>query len=316
LHLVTQLGVRAGRLAEISRGCGLTQQAAGQIAEQLSSQNYLRQTPDPHDRRAKQLSLTRRGRGLLRCLKRLSDATNADLAARIGKRELADFEADCSRLLLALLPDLDEGAHAPLWMHLALLASHVERTLMEMDKARGYEALKMSFSQVLMYTSPHGTLINDLARINGVSKQAISQVVKQVERLGYVTRRQHPGDRRSTMIFLTDAGLRLIRDTLDSIGRIESDFAGVLGSRRARRFAETAKRLHDVLEAGTPAGNGQRRASSAESALQNMLERVYLESDEPLRARLFSRAGSRARLSAAALKVLDGLELQLPAGKF
>jgi hypothetical protein len=118
------------------------------------------------------------------------------------------------------------------------------------------------------------------------------------------------------MIFLTDAGLRLIRDTLDSIGRIESDFAGVLGSRRARRFAETAKRLHDVLEAGTPAGNGQRRASSAESALQNMLERVYLESDEPLRARLFSRAGSRARLSAAALKVLDGLELQLPAGKF
>jgi DNA-binding MarR family transcriptional regulator len=271
--------------------------------------------PDPNDARAKRLLITRKGRKLVACAEQASLQIERELRARIGAPALTEFKAGCTKLFHALvaarepLPDRDPAAMLPL--SVAGLATYCERTLMELDRARGYEDLKMSYAQVLTHVSPHGTLINDLARINGVSKQAIGQVVKQVEEAGYVQRRQHPLDKRSTMIFLTDAGLRLIRDSLDNVARIEMDFARVLGNRSAKRFAATLEALSTHLDGGSLPTEGNDVERSPETLLHRAMEQLYIESSESERIRLFNRAGNKAKLSTIALRMLDRLQIQL-----
>jgi DNA-binding MarR family transcriptional regulator len=315
IQLLFQLRPGGRRLVDIAQHCGLTQQAAGQIADELEHLGYVKRHPDPDDARAKRLLITPKGQKLLICAERASSQIEQELSQRIGAAALIDFQANCARLFHALVvaqepqPDHDPAVTLPLC--LAGLATYCERTLMELDRARGYKDLKMSYAQVLTYTSPHGTLINDLARINNVSKQAISQVVKQVEEAGYVQRRRHPGDKRSTMIFLTDAGLRLIRDSLDNVARIEADLARVLGSRDAARFASTVGELATQLDHGLRL-DGSSTELSMEALLHRAMEKLYLESNSAERARLFNHAGSKAKLSAAVLKILASLQIRVP----
>ena len=316
IQMLFQLRPEGRRLVDIARYCGLTQQAAGQIATGLEALKLVQRRADAEDARAKRLLITRKGQKLVACAEAVSTQIDEMLAERIGETALAAFKHSCTRLFATLVvadsePPAEHDPASTLPLCLAGLATYCERTLMELDRARGYTDLKMSYAQVLTYTSPHGTLINDLARINNVSKQAISQVVKQVEESGYVQRRRHPGDGRSTMIFLTDTGLRLIRDSLDNIGRLEAEFEGVLGERAAKRFAATAAALFTQHDGGPPHPAGDSSAQSTEALLHHAMERLYQECSEEARLRLFNRAGRKAKLSAAVLKMLGSLQIHI-----
>jgi hypothetical protein len=147
----------------------------------------------------------------------------------------------------------------------------------------------------------------DLARVNDVSKQAISQVVKQVEQLGYVQRRRHPQDARSVLVFLTDAGLRLIRDSLDNVERIEADFARVLGKPAEKRFVDNVERLFKTFGGE---GHVQDEAENAQALLHEAIQRLYQDCGEATRLRLFDHSGAGPKLSFRALRLLGKVELQ------
>lgn len=315
VHALFQLRSEKKRLVDVAQYCGLSQQAVGLIANEMEQLGYLKCQPDLDDGRAKRLLPTRSGSKLLACAEEACARTDAELSQLIGSELLSDFKTSCTRLFEALVaPDAGSALSVvALPLYLTGLATFCERrALTELGSAPGYKKLKMSYAQVLKYMSPHGTLITDLARINDVSKQAISQVVKQVEELGYVQRRQHPGDGRSTMIFLTDSGLRLIRDSLDNVGKIEADFARVLGKRGTRRFTETAEQLLRATGTGAFRFDGGNGDGSTESLLHQVMERLYLDCGEAARARLFIRAGAKTKLSSSTLRMLDSLELRIP----
>jgi DNA-binding MarR family transcriptional regulator len=319
IQMLFQLSPDGGRIIDIARYCGITQQAAGQIANELERLGYLRRKPDAADRRAKKLRLTSKGKKLIAVAVEASRRIGSELGRVVGDAELAEFEESCAQLFAGLVGDDDIGSRAnaqdaacSLPPCLAGLSTYSERRLMELDKAKGHAGLKLSFAQVLMYTSPHGTMISDLARINNVSKQAISQVVTQVEHLGYVERRRNPGDGRSTMIFLSDAGLRLIKDSIDNFAELEGDFVRILGRQKERRFAQTVERLFNHLPGSMLQLSGTPADMSAEAILQKALARLYLECGNGTRSRLFNRAGTKAKLSASALKIIDALEIRVP----
>ncbi|GEM_PF-2119554 len=317
IQLLFKLVPEGGRVVDIAQYWDITQQAAGQIVNVMGQQGYLKRKPDTIDKRAKKLLLTAKGQKLITCAASASQRIDRELARVIGDAELTEFKGSCALLFYGLgiategeRPVGQNPAYS-LPLYLAGLVTHSERQLMELDKAKGHTQLKMSFAQVLMYTSPHGTLINDLARINNISKQAISQTVKQVEKLGYVQRRQHPGDARSSMIFLTNAGLRLIEDSIDNISVLKAGFVRILGKNREKRFAQTAECLfkHVVVSAAPLAGEISHLSAAA--ILQRTLEQLYLESGDTARSKLFNRAGHKVKLSASALKVLGALEIRM-----
>lgn len=77
-----------------------------------------------------------------------------------------------------------------------------------------------------------GLRASDLAVQLGVSRQAIAQVVTTLERGGYVTRIDHPGDRRARLVCLTARGRSACRMLRNSIQELDQDWEERLGRRR------------------------------------------------------------------------------------
>jgi len=82
-----------------------------------------------------------------------------------------------------------------------------------------------------------GTKITDLSERAGMSVQGMGQIVIELEGLGYVSRTVDESDRRVRMVHLTDAGWKLMLDSIESLRNIESEYEemlkpGALGSLR------------------------------------------------------------------------------------
>jgi DNA-binding MarR family transcriptional regulator len=312
-QVLARLSGSGTRIVDIANACHITQQAAGQLIGELEKLGYVKRKPDSSDKRAKQLVLTARGERLLKDSSRLAAATEHELAQAVGIKAFTGLQGHCAKLCEALF-----HAHAPgagdhdLALDLAGLATYCDIQLMELDKLKGHTRLKMSFSQVISHISPHGSLINDLAKINGVSKQAISQVVKEVEDLGYIERKQNPHDARSTRLFLTDYGLQLIADSVENISVLRAQLVDVLGERPLQEFSQHIEALYDYFSSGSAQLVDQSQRLRIEGALQHLFENLY---DNGIGADgqklLFSRSGNRARLSTTALDILAGLEIKI-----
>jgi DNA-binding MarR family transcriptional regulator len=316
-QVLARLSNSGTRIVDIANACHITQQAAGQLIGELEKLGYVKRKPDSVDKRAKQLVLTARGDRLLKDCNRLAAATEQELAQAIGARAFASLQAYSATLCKALprFQEAGNGRH-DLALDLAGLATYCDEQLMELDKLKGHSRLKMSFSQVISHISPHGSLINDLARINGVSKQAISQVVKEVEDLGYIERKQNPHDARSTKLFLTDYGLQLIADSVENISVLRAQMADVLGEKALQEFSQHIEALYDYFSSASAGLVDESQRLRIESALQHLFETLHSENlhnglGADGQKLLFSRSGNRARLSATALEILAGLEIKL-----
>ena len=83
-NAMEQLELEDGlRLTEMAARAGITLQSMGELVDDLEAKDYLERRPDPKDRRAKRIHLTKRGR------------TNA----RIAKQAVADVEDHLAELL-------------------------------------------------------------------------------------------------------------------------------------------------------------------------------------------------------------------------
>ncbi len=101
--------------------------------------------------------------------------------------------------------------------------------------ARGFVELGPQHVNVLQWPGPHGERPSELAARLRMSKQALNYVVGDLERLGYLERRDDPDDGRSRQIFATDRGLAAMRVMRDAVRTVERDWERQLGE---RQFAE------------------------------------------------------------------------------
>lgn len=89
--------------------------------------------------------------------------------------------------------------------------------------------------------------MSDLAVQTSMSTSGITTVVERLLGAGLVDRTVAPGDRRSLVIELTDAGMeRLGEDLADLVGVIETSLVEPLGHRRAE-FEHGLRQVRDVV---------------------------------------------------------------------
>lgn len=77
--------------------------------------------------------------------------------------------------------------------------------------ARGFDDVRPSHGFAFLHISGGGATTVDLARHLGVTKQAASQMVLELEARGYVRRVVHPEDRRAKLVVLTESGVDCTR---------------------------------------------------------------------------------------------------------
>jgi DNA-binding MarR family transcriptional regulator len=99
--------------------------------------------------------------------------------------------------------------------------------------------------------------VGEIAANLGVTSQAVSKSVKELEALGYVGRAPHPDDARVRQIALTDKGQAAIQATRDVRATLNEELETALGG---EAFAAAARTLRAALDSrgGMPAVAGRR----------------------------------------------------------
>jgi DNA-binding MarR family transcriptional regulator len=126
------------------------------------------------------------------------------------------------------------------------------RLLNELAVARtrqrtGEKRLRPSHTAVLPHLDLEGTRLTDLAARMGISKQAASELVSDLEALGMVDRQPDPDDGRARRVCFTAAGRRALLDGLGLLQGIEGELAQKLGAHAMADLARLLPKLEAAL---------------------------------------------------------------------
>jgi DNA-binding MarR family transcriptional regulator len=90
-----------------------------------------------------------------------------------------------------------------------------------------------------------GSRISDIARVQDVSKNAIGQLVNELEKLGYVERVDDPDDRRAKIVRYTRQGIEMMADAAAVGKHLDSEIEDIIG---ARRLGQLRSILTDICQ--------------------------------------------------------------------
>jgi DNA-binding MarR family transcriptional regulator len=257
----------------IAAELAISDQACSQLADLVQRAGYVERRPHPADRRSRLVVLTRRGRALVEDGVRIILEIESEYAALVGVGPYGRFTAALAALYRGL--GLPASADAALVARasrsagvLPLISVRIQRELMQATLARGHAGLKMSHGQVLPLIGPEGGRVHEIARLQRVSRQAISATTRDLEALGYLRREPDPRDRRGVVLRLTGRGAALIADSVAALDGLERSFGAVLGERRLGDLRRLARALYrglrlesEIFEDGSEARPGTRAAN-------------------------------------------------------
>lgn len=110
--------------------------------------------------------------------------------------------------------------------------------------AHGYNDFKMGYMPLLANIQPEGITNNELAKKARVTKQAMSKVVKELVSLGYVETETHGEDKRSSVVFLTPKGKKLVIAARQKVSSLEQEYEKLLGK---KKFTELKEMLIAII---------------------------------------------------------------------
>ena len=119
----------------------------------------------------------------------------------------------------------------------------LERTAAKQGTAR----LRRSHTSLLPHIALEGTRITDLADRLGISKQAVSQLVDDLEAYGVVARVSDPEDARARRVIFTERGKKGLLEGLALLRGIEAEIAQQIGPQRMKHLREALLLVHDCL---------------------------------------------------------------------
>ncbi len=327
---MAMLAAKPRRLTELAEQMAVSKQLCLQTLRPLEEAGYIQREADPHDGRAKILSLTDKGWQLVDDALREMGAMEARLQTLIGKAALKRL----GQQLLVLHRSSIGGERIALPQAVpvvpAVLGGITRRTqqaLMDATAAAGHRGLQMSFAQVLTAIDLHGSSIGAIAAHNAVTVPAISRSARELEHLGYVRRETDAGDRRSKKLLFTARGLQLICDAIAATERVEAQMREQLGEEAFADMATLLDRLNEKLElnetllapfdraaaeqllaAGAPSAAAAEKASRLEALLRSA---AALDADPELAGEPLTKRDRRGQLQLhpEALRALAKLKL-------
>ncbi|NKE57706.1 winged helix-turn-helix transcriptional regulator [Lentzea sp. PSKA42] len=127
----------------------------------------------------------------------------------------------------------------------AHLLSGFQKELFTRLAEAGHEQLRPRHGAVMAYIAPDGTRASELSERSGQHKQVVGTLIDELERLGYVTRRPDPADRRAKLVVPTELGRDQMAQAAKIIADIEAGFARQVGPERFAAFKEVFAELTD-----------------------------------------------------------------------
>jgi MarR family transcriptional regulator, temperature-dependent positive regulator of motility len=166
-------------------------------------------------------------------------------SSRSGQRAGAQPEA-------AFRAQLDDAKRASTLQVLFKVARQLdELALGRAGEQAGYR-LRRSHTLLLPHIALEGTRMSDLAERLGVSKQAITQLVDELEGFGVVERVPDPDDARVRRVLFTPRGRQALLEGLVTLRDLEEELSRAIGKALMTALREALLAIHDRLEREEP----------------------------------------------------------------
>ena len=124
-------------------------------------------------------------------------------------------------------------------------AQAIHRRLINELNAAGFYGLSIPHMAVLQFPGPDGVRPGMLAERAGMSKQAMNQLLRSLESLGYIVRSDVPNDGSPRIVRFTKRGRAADAKMIDILRDIEREWSAELGP---KRFAQLKELLAIVWE--------------------------------------------------------------------
>ena len=124
-------------------------------------------------------------------------------------------------------------------------AQAIHRRIINELNAAGFEKLRLPHMAVLQFPGPDGVRPGVLAERAGMSKQAMNQLLRSLEAIGYLVRSDAPDEGRARIVRLTKRGRALYAQILEILRDIEREWIAELGR---QHFAQLKALLLRVWE--------------------------------------------------------------------
>ena len=122
-------------------------------------------------------------------------------------------------------------------------AQAIHRRIITELNAAGFEDLRVPHMPVLQFPGPDGARPGILAERAGMSKQAMNQLLRSLEALGYLVRSDAPGTSRARIVRLTRRGRAAYAKIHDILRDIEREWTAELGPRSFAQLKELLLRV-------------------------------------------------------------------------
>jgi DNA-binding MarR family transcriptional regulator len=132
---------------------------------------------------------------------------------------------------------------------IALFRQTAQRMVAELVEAlheAGYTDISATHQAVFENLDRDGTRLTVLAARAGITHQSMGELVRELERRGYVERIADPGDGRARIVRLTQRGRQVVRVAVATITQIEARWAD--SWQRAGFHGDVANVLRRALE--------------------------------------------------------------------
>ena len=117
-------------------------------------------------------------------------------------------------------------------------AQAIHRRIIHELNAAGFKELRLPHMAVLQFPGPHGVRPSTLAERAGMSKQAMNQLLRSLEDLGYLVRSDARDEGRARIIRFTKRGRAAYSKIHDILRDIEREWSAELGSTSLAQLKE------------------------------------------------------------------------------
>ena len=97
---------------------------------------------------------------------------------------------------------------------------------------RGHPEVRSAHGAVFQHLDDTGTTVSVLAERAQMTKQAMAELVRHLEKHGYLTRIADPNDRRAKLVTPTDRGREVITIAQELVPELEERVSSVVGDDR------------------------------------------------------------------------------------
>jgi DNA-binding MarR family transcriptional regulator len=122
-------------------------------------------------------------------------------------------------------------------------AQAIHRRIIKELNAAGFEELRVPHMAVLQFPGPDGVRPGALAERAGMSKQAMNQLLRSLEGLGYIVRSDAPGEGRARIVRFTKRGRAAYAKVHDILRDIEREWRAELGPGDFARLKQLLSRV-------------------------------------------------------------------------